>query len=208
MSSRPIRLNLRLKSARSHEIINSSRETDITRSRKIHIDSIWCFLNTISGFYYFQKRELWSKPVAKGQLMTRKLHFVSFDWTMLRCGGSPKVLRGSPVPKLHIVSLELFCEKCWKKVSSINYIDFSLGEPWVSGRFLGIFLHLRKSWFLEPPKVLRAVKLYHRRHESQVFILLWFLWFNKSSFVQTGSENLTYYSWRTSENFGAEKVCF
>ena len=119
-----------------------------------------------------------------------------------------EVLRKFSDPKLHIVSLELFCEKCWKKVSSINYIDFSLGEPWVSGRFLGIFLHLRKSWFLEPPKVLRAVKLYHRRHESQVFILLWFLWFNKSSFVQTGSENLTYYSWRTSENFGAEKVCF
>ena len=176
--------------------------------RKIRADTIWGFLNTISGFWYFQKRELWSKPVAKGQMVTEKLHFVGFDWTMLRCGGSPKVLRGSPDQKLHIVSLKLFSEKSVKKVSPINYIEIRAGEPCVWWCFVSIFLILVKSWFLESLKVLRVVKLYCRRHESQVFILPWFLWFNKSSSIQIGLENLTYCSWRTSENFRTKKVCF
>ena len=159
MGSPPIRWNLRLKSARLHEITNSSRETDITELQKIHTDSFWCFLNTISEFYCFQKSKLWSKPVAKGQLMTKKLHFITFEWTMLRYGGSPKVLRGSPDPKVHIVTLKLFREKWWKKVSSINYIPFSLGEPWVSSCFLSIFLHLRKTWFLGTPKSFASGKI-------------------------------------------------
>ena len=128
----PIPWNLRLKSARPHEIINSSRETEITELRKIHTDSFWCFLNTISGIYAFQKSKLWSKPVAKGQLVTKKLHFITFEWTMLRYGGSPKVLRGSPDPKVHIVSSKLFSEKWWKKFHrSIIFLLVSenLGSP-------------------------------------------------------------------------------
>ena len=208
MVSQPNRSNLRFKSAKSNKITNSSRETDIMELRKIRAGPIERFLNTISGFWYFQKRELWSKPVAKGQMVTEKLHFDSFDWTTLRCGGSPKVLRGSPGQKLHIVSLKLFSEKSAKKVSPINYIEIRAGEPCVWWCFVGIFLILVKSWFLESLKVLRVVKLYCRRHESQVFILHWFLWFNKSSSIQIGLENLTYCSWRTSENFGTEKECF